>query len=122
MRCRGACETLARVLEEPGYSRRHTRSVLRPLVAARPRSGAELRTDVRWLEVRLGLGRTAVRADLTVPAVPVQVTREECSMAAAGLVLHRAANRMLAYWEPDRRIVNSQLEGFGATVAALAEA
>lgn len=43
-------------------------------------------------------------------------------MAAAELVLHRAANRMLAYWEPDRRIVNSQLEGFGATVAALAEA
>ena len=77
--------------------------------------------EVRWLDVTPGPGR-AVRADLTAPAVPVQVTWEECSMAAAGLVLHRAANRMLAYWEPDRRIVNSQLEGFGATVAALAEA
>ena len=78
--------------------------------------------DVRWLDVTPGPGRPAVRADLTAPAGPVQVTREEGSMAAAGLVLHRAANRMLAYWEPDRRIVNSQLEGFGATVAALAEA
>jgi hypothetical protein len=52
------------------------------------------RADVRWLDVTPGPGRPAVRADLTAPAVPVQVTREECSMAAAGLVLHRAANRL----------------------------
>jgi hypothetical protein len=80
------------------------------------------RADARWLDVTPGPGRPAVRADLTAPAGPVQVTREQCPMAAAGLVLHRAANRMPAYWQPDRRIVNSQLGGFGATVAALAEA
>ena len=38
MRDRGACETLAHVLEALDDSRRHTRSVLRPLIAARPRS------------------------------------------------------------------------------------
>jgi hypothetical protein len=46
MRYRGACETLAHVLEALDYSRRHTRSVLRPLIAARPRS-APMRMQLR---------------------------------------------------------------------------
>jgi hypothetical protein len=38
----GACETLApHVLEALDYSRRHTRSVLKPLIAARPRSAPD---------------------------------------------------------------------------------
>jgi hypothetical protein len=46
MRYRGACETLAHVLEALDYSRRHTRSVLRPLIAARPPS-APMRMQLR---------------------------------------------------------------------------
>jgi len=56
MRYRGACETLAHVLEALDYSRRHTRSVLRPLIAARPRS-APMRMQLRYQREIMKCGR-----------------------------------------------------------------
>jgi len=56
MRYRGACETLAHVLEALDYSRRQTRSVLRPLIAARPRS-APMRMQLRYQREIMKCGR-----------------------------------------------------------------
>jgi hypothetical protein len=74
--------------------------------------------DIRWLDITPGPGQPAVRISLTQPP-SAQARVEPASATPAGLLLHRAANRLLAYWEPDAKVVRSQVNGLGDTVAAL---
>ena len=74
--------------------------------------------DIEWLDITPGPGQPAVRLSLAAPS-PAQATTEPASAARAGLLLHKAANRLLTYWEPDTKIVRSQVSGLGDTVAAL---
>jgi hypothetical protein len=74
---------------------------------------------IQWLDVSGGDGQRAIRINLAVPPAFAQARTEADPASPAGLLLHRVANRLLAYWEPDRRIVDSQVAGLGDTVAAL---
>jgi hypothetical protein len=74
--------------------------------------------DIQWLDITPGPGQPAVRISLAPPP-SAQAMTEPASATLAGLLLHRAANRLLTYWEPDTKIVRSQVAGLGDTVAAL---
>jgi hypothetical protein len=73
----------------------------------------------QWLDVTAGSGQTAVRIDLTAPPESTLATTEPASASPAELLLYRVADGLLAYWEPDRRIVTSRVAGLGDKVAAL---
>jgi len=74
---------------------------------------------IQWLDVSGGEGQRAIRINLAALPVFAQATTEADLASPAELLLHRVANRLLAYWEPDRRIVDSQVTGLGDTVTAL---
>jgi hypothetical protein len=74
--------------------------------------------DIDWLDITPGPGQPAVRVSLASPP-PAQAMTEPASATRAGLLLHKAANRLLTYWEPDTKIVRSQVSGLGDMVAAL---
>lgn len=82
-------------------------------LAPAPPEGAQ------WLDVTAGSSLPAVRIRLTTPPESAQATIAAASASPAELMLYRVADGLLAYWEPDRRIVSSRVTGLGDVVAAL---
>jgi hypothetical protein len=74
---------------------------------------------IQWLDVSAGDGQRAIRINLAASPAFAQARTEAGLASPAELLLHRVANRLLAYWEPDRKMVDSQVTGLGDTVAAL---
>lgn len=75
--------------------------------------------SAQWLDITAGSGRPAVRIDLTTAPAPARATIAPASASPAELLLGRVADGLLAYWEPDRKIVSSRVAGLGDMAAAL---